>query len=224
MQVSLSENFGSATLDSRLYATTSSLSYSLGSFTPGATWQLSKQAGATTGAVEIHTNFKFDGNFTVDLSVDTSSLGTGELGMRLGDQFVLPYQEWFFQGPDGGEFTRTWGADTAWAGLVCRLILSPCESPAPGPRKSISPMVNSSRRGVHWEISRWQFSFGRIRATAAVDPTVGQPDAHLAVLDQLTIVADAFIIPEPTSVTLVLLGLSIGGVSGRRNRPRRHAT
>src|SRR6476646_2810956 len=75
-QVTLSESFSGATLDSRLYTTTSSAAFSVGQLTPGSTWQMSKQAGTTTGAAEIHTNFKVSGNFTADLTVDNTNLGT----------------------------------------------------------------------------------------------------------------------------------------------------
>ena len=66
--VTFSESFNGPTLDPQLYVTTSSSAYSLNQLAPGSTWQMSKQAGTTTGAVEIHTNFKVSGNFTVDVN------------------------------------------------------------------------------------------------------------------------------------------------------------
>src|SRR5712672_2008194 len=101
-QVTFSESFSGATLDSRLYTTTSSSAYSVGQLTPGSTWQMSKQAGTTTGAVEIHTNFKVSGNFTADLTIDNANLGTGEFGMHFGEPFwTYPITEMFFQGRQG---------------------------------------------------------------------------------------------------------------------------
>src|SRR6478672_2675798 len=97
-----SESFNGPTLDPQLYVTTSSSAYSLNQLTPGSTWQMSKQPGTTTGAVEIHTNFKVSGNFTVDLTIDNTNVGTGDFGMRIGEDFYnFPITEMFFTASQG---------------------------------------------------------------------------------------------------------------------------
>jgi hypothetical protein len=191
---------------------------------------MSKQAGTTTGAVEIHTNFKVSGNFTADLTLDNTNLGTGDFGMRIGEDFwTYPITEMFFQGPQGtnsgvissygsssGYGLAGFGTSTHTATLRVVRTGNQFQYFANGQLKSA--WIGSNLVGpAPVTIFLRPFSgFG------AFDPTVGQSDAHSGVLDQFTLTADAFV-PEPTSGILVIFASVFGWMSTRRVRPRRRA-
>ena len=225
--VTFSESFNGATLDPQLYVTTSSSAYSLTQLTPGSTWQMSKQAGTTTGAVELHTNFKVSGNFTVDLTLDNTNVGTGDFGMRIGEDFYnYPIAEMFFTASQGTN-----------SGTIADYFSNSGYGAAGFGTTTHTATLRIVRTGNQFKY----FADGHLSASAVFNnfsgPTpvtiflrpssysppfsfdLGQPDAHVGVLDQFTITADAFVfVPEPTTVTLLTMATVFAGFTTRRMR------
>jgi hypothetical protein len=213
-QVTLSESFSTPALDSRLHATLSSSSYSLGPLTPGATWQIAKQSGIKTGAAEIHTSFQVSGNFTADLLIDSSNLGTGEVGMRIGNLEVNPFAEIFMQGPDGGVGSNYTSGGYGLGGfgvsnhlVTLRLVRSGSQLQY---FANTHLFFTSSFQG-NAPITIFLRPYS---GDGAYDPTVGLLDAHSAILDQFTLSAAAFV-PEPSCMELLAcIGIFVS-LSGR---------
>ncbi len=193
----------------------------MGTLTPGATWHLTKQAGISDGAAEIHTNFKVSGNFTIDLTVNQAALGTGEVGLRLGDQFAVPWAELFLQESNavkgsvyGNGSYRLSGFGLSMPDVTLRMSRTGSTLRYYANRQQF--MVNSFIPAAAVTIFLRPWS-----GTGAFNPGIGQPDAHVAVLDQLTITADSFVfVPEPGSVWLVALAATVIGSAPRRRQIR----
>jgi hypothetical protein len=225
----LSESFSGATLDSRLSISASSNAYSIGQLTAGSTWQMSKQAGTTTGAVEIQTNFKVSGNFTAELTIDNTNLGTGDFGMRFGEYFFnYPITEMFYQGPQGVNFGTIasyvpggysiGGFNTSTHVGTLRVVRSGNQFQYFANGHLASTGTGSSFVGP----ATVTIFLRPYSGSGAFDPTAGQSDAHSGVLDQFTLTADAFV-PEPTSATLILFACVVTWMSTGRARLRRAA-
>jgi hypothetical protein len=218
--VTLSESFNGPTLDSRLYITTSSNAYSVGQLTPGATWQMSKQAGTSVGAAEIHTIFKVGGNFSAELNLNRSALGTGEVGIQFGTFWNVPIVSILARIDEARENVYV-GSGYGIAGyeqtdpdITLRLTRT-------------GNLINAFANGFNFgrsDYSGTDFVTIFLRpnsGNAAFDPQVGSADAHSAALNQFTLTADAFLpVPEPTSLTLVIAASAFVGIKSRRIRHR----
>jgi hypothetical protein len=172
---------------------------------------MSKQAGTTTGSVEIHTNFKLSGNFTADLTVDNTNLGSGDFGMHFGEDFWnYPITEMFFQGPQGPNsgistyYQDSGGYGVAGFGSAAHIATlrvvrtgNKIQNFVDGHLWSTGIFTNFSQP-TSVTIFLRPFS-----GAGSFDPTIGQPDAHSGVLNQFTLTADAFV-PEPASMVLIL--------------------
>jgi hypothetical protein len=218
VQQLLSESFASPTLDSRLSAYVSGSSYEISPFTPGATWELTKSAGETSGFAEIRTDFDVFGTFTIECKIDRTNLGTGEVGVRLGRFGDLQVHELYLYN-DNEVRTRhyyTGGYGVAGIETLADVV-------------TLRIARNSNNR-VTYSANGTQFAasvdtVGNFPITIFLRPWtgfgggetgLGKPDAHVAVLDQFSLVADGFV-PEPASAALLLIGIGATFLVGRRS-------
>ena len=216
---SFNESFSSPTLNSSLYTTMSSVGYSMGPLTPGSTWILTKQAGTTVGDAEIHTNFKLSGNFTIDLNVNASAIGTGEVGLRLGEKFVNPWAETFFQ---GSTYINSSNYSPGSYGLSGRNVSTPVQTLR---LARTGDTLRYYTNGSLFFISSYlgeapvTIFLRPYSGTGAFNPDLGESDTHIAVLNDFAITADAFVlVPEPSGLALMFVALAFGLL---RHRPTR---
>jgi hypothetical protein len=182
---------------------------------------MSKQAGPTTGSIEITTQFKLTGNFVAELTVDASLIGTGEVGMRFGERLAIPRSEVFFNAPREGESIdyavsgygiAGFGTGTNFTTLKMIRSGDEIDNYVNGFLFSISQFSpNSFREPEPISIFLRPFS-----GTGFFDPTAGNPDAHFATLDHFTVTAVSFV-PEPTTLTLTVAALALCRTRRRRN-------
>jgi hypothetical protein len=213
------ESFNFATLDRRLEISTTSDAYDVQRISANA-WQISKQEGTTDGSAEIKTRFRIGGNFNAVLRLDRRFMGTGEVGLRIGEPGTLPYTELYLQELDevrsiiyvpGGHGIS--GFDTPDQLVTLRIARN---------NDRLSYFHNGRLFSLADMPGEFPVSiFLRPYAgNGQFDPFVGQPDAHRAALDQFTLTAEAFV-PEPSSAAITFLASCFVTLLNCRRRPYR---
>lgn len=209
------EPFNGATLSSKLAVTGNSSGYGLSPLTPGSTWEMVKQPGVTTGSLELKTRFLLDGDFSVQLLVNRANLGTGEVGLRVGDVASQIYSELYLRGttevrsasygPGGYGLS---GFDTSVETVTLKMIRNGTK---------LTYYMNNQPFVIEGYVGPAPISifFRPDSGVSAFNPNLGQPDAHAVVLDNFFIAAIE-IVPEPTS--FVLLGLGLAAAAAVRQR------
>jgi hypothetical protein len=211
------ESFNFSTLDPRLEVSATSSAFTAASRNDGMSWELSKQAGTTAGAIELQTRFRVSGNFTALLGVNRASLGTGEVGICIGELGAPEYDELYLQDLDevrsigsrvGGYGVS--GFDTSDTTALLRVVRN-------------GNLITYSHNGRSFSLSDLQGDlpisvFLRpFSGNGLPNPTIGFPDAHTAILEHFMLSADAFV-PEPATATIALLASCMLSLTTRRRQ------
>jgi hypothetical protein len=211
------ESFNFSTLDRRLEVSATSNAFTAASRNDGMTWELSKQAGTTAGSIELQTRFRISGNFTALLGVNRASLGTGEVGIRIGETGTPLYAEIYLQDLDevrgivsqvGGHGIA--GFDTNDATALLRIIRN-------------GDQITYSHNGQNFLITDLpgdmpvSVFLRPFSGSGLPNPNIGFPDAHTAILEHFMLSAEAFV-PEPATATIALLASCMLTLTTRRRR------
>jgi hypothetical protein len=211
------ENFNQSTLSSKLAGATNPAGYDLSPLTPGATWEMVKQAGVTTGSLELKTRFLLDGDFSVQLLVNRENLGTGEVGLRVGEMASQVYTELYLRGTTEVRSAGYYGSGGGYglASLDTPATIVTLKMIRNGTK--LSYFMNNQLFSIESYAGPAPISifFRPDSGVSAFNPNLGQPDAHAVVLDNFFIAAIE-IIPEPTSCVLLGLGLAAAAAVRRR--------